>query len=294
MTNTLKIDEFMHKSFVKRDVILSPWLAKQSLNMIYAPRGLGKSHLSLLIACAVGSGSQALKWQATAPYGVLYVDSEMCASELQERLKKIIEKLPNPITAPFKIITPDCQLNNKLPDLATEAGQATMEAEITDDIDVIIFDNLSSLLKSKPESWLNVQDWLLNLKSNGKAIILIHHANKLGEQRGTSRREDALDVVICLKKPKDYVQSDGARFIVTFEKERTLYGEDVQTFEAKLISPGNFKIIEEDKEETTESNAISTTNTIKQRSINSETAGSILSWSILVICVVVAYLIATF
>ena len=44
--------------------------------------------------------------------------------------------------------------------------------------------------------------------------------HKDGGQRGTSAREDNLDISIMLKKPHDYTPEDGARFIVHFSKAR--------------------------------------------------------------------------
>jgi len=41
-------------------------------------------------------------------------------------------------------------------------------------------------------------------------------------------------VVIKLQKPDDYRPQDGARFEVHFDKARSLFGEDVAPFEAKL------------------------------------------------------------
>jgi putative DNA primase/helicase len=66
--------------------------------------------------------------------------------------------------------------------------------------------------------------------------LLIHHAGKSGQQRGTSRREDVLDTVITLKRPAEYKQQDGACFEVFFEKNRSLYGDEVKPFEAHLKS----------------------------------------------------------
>jgi hypothetical protein len=51
-------------------------------------------------------------------------------------------------------------------------------------------------------------------------VLLIHHAGTNGRQRGTSRREDALDTLIALKRPEDYSPEQGARFEVHFEKLR--------------------------------------------------------------------------
>jgi hypothetical protein len=62
----------------------------------------------------------------------------------------------------------------------------------------------------------------------------VHHAGKGGEQRGTSRREDVLDTSISLRRPSDYVPTEGARFEVHFEKARGIHGDHAKPFEAKL------------------------------------------------------------
>ncbi len=99
-------------------------------------------------------------------------------------------------------------------------------------------DSLSTLCRSgvenESESWLPVQEWALRLRRNGVSVLFVHHAGKSGKQRGTSRREDVLDTVICLKRPRDYTSSDGARFEVEYEKARGLSGDEAAPFEAKL------------------------------------------------------------
>ena len=62
-----------------------------------------------------------------------------------------------------------------------------------------------------------MQNWLLKLRRQGIAVLLIHHAGTNGRQRRTSRREDALDTVIALRRPDDYSPEQGARFEVHFE-----------------------------------------------------------------------------
>jgi hypothetical protein len=49
---------------------------------------------------------------------------------------------------------------------------------------------------------------------------MLHHTDKGGAQRGTSAREDNVDVSILLKRPSNYKPLDGARFVVKFEKAR--------------------------------------------------------------------------
>ena len=54
-------------------------------------------------------------------------------------------------------------------------------------------------------------------------MVLVHHAGKGGDQRGTSGREDMLDTVIRLDRVHG-ASNDGAKFIVRFTKCRGAYG----------------------------------------------------------------------
>ena len=75
---------------------------------------------------------------------------------------------------------------------------------------------------------------VLRLRRKGVAVLLVHHAEVNGRQRGTSRREDALDLVIGLRRPADYSAEQGARFEVHIEKARTLVGGGALPFEAMV------------------------------------------------------------
>src|SRR6478672_3954049 len=91
------------------------------------------------------------------------------------------------------------------------------------------FDNLSTLCTNGSESasdaWVPMQNWLLMLRRRGIAVLFIHHAGTNGRQRGTSRREDALDTVIALRRPEDYLPEQGARLEIHFEKLRNEWME---------------------------------------------------------------------
>ena len=84
------------------------------------------------------------------------------------------------------------------------------------------------------ECWNPIQEWLLRLRRRGVSVLIVHHAGKGGEQRGTSRREDVLDTSVALRRPSDYVPTEGARFEVHFEKARGIHGDRAKPFEAKL------------------------------------------------------------
>jgi putative DNA primase/helicase len=126
-----------------------------------------------------------------------------------------------------------------MPDLSTVLGQQRLSPYITDDIDLIILDNLSTLCggmqENKGDTWREMQEWILRLRARGKSVLMIHHDGKGGMQRGHSKKEDILDTIIQLKRPAQYVPTDGAVFEVHFTKSRGLHGDDVEPFEASLV-----------------------------------------------------------
>jgi putative DNA primase/helicase len=85
-----------------------------------------------------------------------------------------------------------------------------------------------------------MQNWLLKLRRQGLSVLLVHHAGTNGRQRDTSRREDALDTVIALRRPEDYSPVQGARFEVHFEKLRNrVDGTGAFLFEARVETIGD-------------------------------------------------------
>ena len=238
----LTLNELLNKKINPRQYLLSPWLQSQGLCMIFSTRGFGKTWVSLEIAYAVATGGQFLSWKSDKPNGVLYIDGESALVDLQNRVKQINNRVGNKHQTSLKFLARDAQ-ESDFPNLSTADGQSQIESLIRDDIKLVILDNLSTLFRSGKEyesdSWLPIQNWLLSLRSMGKSVLLIHHAGKGGQQRGTSRREDVLDTVINLKRPTDYKTEEGVRIEFHFEKCRSLLGDKVKAFEARLISKIN-------------------------------------------------------
>lgn len=236
----ISIADLLRMEIPDRETIVSPWLPDQGLSMIYGWRGIGKTHVSLGTGVAVASGGSFLKWKAPAPKGVLFIDGEMPAKTLQERLADIIAKAETEPTAPLRIITPDLQ-EFGMPNLADFEGQENIEPYL-DGVSLIILDNISTLCRggreNDAESWIPVQEWALRMRARGFSILFIHHGGKGGGQRGTSKREDVLDTVISLKRPADYTPDQGACFEVHYEKARGCFGDEVKPFEAKLTPEG--------------------------------------------------------
>jgi putative DNA primase/helicase len=231
------INDFLKIDIPAREMFLSPILPERSLAMLYAPRGVGKSWLGLSIGMAVAAGQPLLRWSAPRPRNVLYIDGEMPLVSLQERLREISigfgRDIPND---GFRILAAD-NVEGGI-NLSLEEGQEAIEPLLSG-IYLLILDNLSTLLPSRSESasdaWVPIQTWLLKLRRQGKSVLLIHHAGTNGRQRGTSRREDALDTVIALRRPEDYSPEQGVRFEIHFEKLRNrVDSASAMPFEARL------------------------------------------------------------
>ena len=234
----LTLGQFIDWPIPPREHLLYPILSEQGLALIYAMRGLGKTYVALCVGLAVASGKGLFSWVAKGPRQVLYIDGEMPARAMQERLQRLVETLnisPEHLSN-FMLITPDIQ-KSPIPNLATPAGQSAIEPYLKD-VSLVIVDNIATLCRAgrenDTESWLPVQGWLLDLRRRGLSVLVVHHAGKNGDQRGTSAKEDIMDTVITLRRPRDYQAEEGARFEVHLTKARGLAGGEAKSFEAQL------------------------------------------------------------
>jgi len=230
----LSAPQLMDATLPAREAILDPILTTKSLALLYGPRGVGKTFVALGIAWAAASGSSFLGWRASRPHRVLYVDGEMAAVDMRRRLASFG---PAPPTLDLMLV--DLQTGTQ-PDLATPEGLVQL-MEAWGRPELVVLDNLASLVGFKsgnPDAWNNMQRFLVLQRQLGRAMLLVHHANKQGAQRGTNRREDVLDLVLALRRPDDYTPSEGARLEIHFEKARGLFGDAVEPIEARLDPDG--------------------------------------------------------
>jgi hypothetical protein len=119
-------------------------------------------------------------------------------------------------------------------------------APFVDGADVIIFDNRSCLFdpegEKDPTAWQPAGDYLLSLRRQRKAVLLAHHANRSGGARGIGKPEDAMDLIIRLKRPEDRPEA-GAVFEISVQAEdggkaRGLWGQAAVPFTVELTSTG--------------------------------------------------------
>ena len=241
--------EFLVKKFPENPAIIYPWLKKGEIGMITAERGVGKTFISLLIGSMATRPMEIGQWRTETPTGCLYIDGEMSANEMQERIFLLQKNLKKP-EAPFILLSADVLRSKDLP--APNLTKPDWRDGILkylkkhDEIGVFILDNLSCLTPGIDENnkrdWDQINQWLLQLRSINKAVIMIHHTGKNGKQRGTSGREDILDFSIQLTRPAGYSPEVGAHFEINFTKSRRLYGDIVKPFTLRLQPNGIWQV----------------------------------------------------
>jgi len=231
----VQIGELLKRDFPVRRSLLAPWLPERSLAMLYGGRGVGKSMLSLSIAIAVAGGRTFLGWEASGQHAVLYVDGEMAREDLQARARRLGGE--NAAALPLHFMARDLYPEG-MPTLDNAELKAAIEEAATErEVKLIILDNLSTLWRgseNEAESWDYMQDWLFRLRRVGRSVLLVHHSGKNGTQRGSSRKEDTLDVVLALRRPSSTGVTTGAAFNVHFEKTRSCLGGGALPFHATL------------------------------------------------------------
>ena len=209
--------QLMAADLPPRSDLLPPWLASDTAALVYGPPGIGKSFFALGAACAVASGGSFLGWRSTRPRRVLYVDGEMGAAELRDRLA-----LFGPLPDHLSVLAHDRA--EGLLDLGTEDGIVRLMAAWNDP-QLLVLDTPSApaALDGDPARRDRLQCFLLHLKQTHRAVLMVDHANKRGALNGTARRASAVDLVMALRRPSESEPATvggNARFEIHFEKTR--------------------------------------------------------------------------
>lgn len=233
---------FIDMDLPKREWLIESLLYSGQLAMFYAKAGVGKTWFALDIAKAVSSGSTLFsgptgKYQC-AQAGVLYIDGEMPAIEMQQRLRSLdIPMGPSPL----KLLSSELlSIEEKpIPNITTGEWRDSIKTFLRNhpEYKLLVVDNLSSLSPGKDESdkldWDDINQWLIALRRLGVAVLVVHHAGKNGDQRGTSGREDQLDLILKLSAVEG---RERPTVRAHFHKGRSLTGDQKKDFMFELAS----------------------------------------------------------
>jgi hypothetical protein len=221
--------------------------------MVYAAAGVGKSMFALSAALAIAGGGTFLGWKSDEKktgngWRVLYVDGEMHIGDIQERARLLLDAVPglnrDMVGENLSFLARQHQEPLALfPSITEPVGMTFMRERVTKGpFDLVILDNFSTLGEVEDEnaasSFNAIQQFLLNLKVQGVATMLVHHANKTGEDfRGSSKLAATFETIIMLERLKEETEHGAAQFRVRWDKVRAGGpSRKVRDIVAKLIT----------------------------------------------------------
>jgi hypothetical protein len=213
-----------------RRKIVGDWFCEADLSFVFAPRGLGKTWFSLGLACAIVGKPTFGPWPVHDHAPVLYVDGEMPLESLEQRIAGMGADDDLSVLSHEGLFHRTGKVLN-LTD--REAQDAITRLCLRDGVKVLFLDNISCLFNGLKENgadeWEMVLPWLLTLRRHRIAVVIVAHAGRNGQMRGTSRREDAAFSVLKLEEANDGTLKDGACFILRFTKDRNSRSEQPAT-----------------------------------------------------------------
>lgn len=234
-----------------RRFIIRPFFKEGDLGFVYAFRGHGKTWLTMLLAKAAASGGKAGPWEADGVWPVLYVDGEMPVEDSKHRDRALSGPCENLSWLHHEIYF---ERTGRTLNLTNPTTQSELtELLLKNGFRMLVLDNLSCLFSGVRENtaddWELVLPWLLDLRRRKIAVLIVAHAGRNGNMRGTTRREDAAFWVIKLERqPADENNARCLRFTSLFTKpSRNCLEDDCPPLEWSVAAEGDGPAIVEAK-----------------------------------------------
>jgi putative DNA primase/helicase len=196
------------------------------------------------IAQALSTGGRLGEWKAHETVKVLYIDAEMPPDLMRDR------SIGLATNDNFEIINHEILFDRtgKVLNIADPQIQKAITRHcIKSGTKVLFIDNLSAaafgMRENKADDWEMLSPWLLDLRRRKIAVVLIHHAGRSGEMRGTTKREDAVSWIIALDDVKKNADDKkGARFISHFTKPSRNTQDEVSAYEWHFVTESDGEV----------------------------------------------------
>jgi len=176
--------------------LVEPILAKGRAHALYAGAKSGKSLMLLEIAAALATGKAILNRTAQPPIDVLYIDFEMTASDVRDRLEAFGYSEKDDLTKLHYVLLPS------IAGLDTAEGAKTViQAIAATHSQLVIIDTTARAVEGEENDADTMRAFYrwsgVNMKSLGVTWIRADHAGKdtAKGQRGSSAKNDDVDVV---------------------------------------------------------------------------------------------------
>jgi RecA-family ATPase len=222
--------------------ILSGLIRQGEQLMLFSSPGAGKSWLALGLALAAANGTAVArtkdgqeKWKAPKPRNVLWVDGELDAADISQRVSQLTRSYTglgqDPLGPDF--LSKQMQsLDSQFPDISKPRNADDLVRYCTTNrVDLVILDNLTTLASLDDENTTSafkpiIENLLMRLKQARVACVLVHHSNKNDSSyRGSSSIATTFNAIIHLKKNR----LEKGEFSLEFQKARNTHIENTAT-----------------------------------------------------------------
>jgi hypothetical protein len=196
--------EFWNNELNEQEWLVEPILARSRGHALYAGAKSGKSLMLLEVAAALATGKPVLNQAAQPPMHILYVDYEMSAQDIRDRLEAFGYGPADDLSMLHYALLPS------IGGLDTPEGARTIiDAVHHHDIQLVVIDTTARAVEgaeNDADTLRAFYRWTgLALKSKGCTYIRADHAGKDTSkgQRGTSAKNDDVDLVWRFTKRAD-------------------------------------------------------------------------------------------
>jgi putative DNA primase/helicase len=227
-------------TIVPRKKLMDEWFREGDLGYIFGFRGVAKTWFALGLSTALSTGAKFGEWPAHEAVEVAYLDSEMPAEDIRSRVLGLgLDESEH-----FHLLNHELlfERTGKVVNVNNIVIQKAITRYcILNRIQVLVVDNLSTaaygMRENEADSWEQMNRWLLELRREKISVVIVHHAGRAGNMRGTSKREDAAFWIIQLDDAKkDSDDRNGARFITRFTKASRNTQTDVPAYEWHFLT----------------------------------------------------------
>jgi hypothetical protein len=258
--------------------LLDPIVREKTVVQISGDYGAGKTQFGIKLAICFSSGLDFLEWKnKTEPRPVLYVEGELPAVDIRDRIISMTENLDdinniNENKQPkfkaenlFLLTLDDLELGGfeygfeRLAVTNNEDGAAKGRILVENTCDeikkrtgkypILFLDNISALTsidENKAQDWSSLVQWFMKLKTKGIVIIYFHHLGKsTGTASGSNMALRLVDTHLVLRKlpPKSNFEMKGknVQCSIEFDKCRNFGGTAAKPFILTCSNEGEWK-----------------------------------------------------
>jgi len=189
--------------------LIDPWLKAGSIIQLYAYSGAGKSRFIQTVMWHLSMGNTIGGFDIERPARVLYLDYELGLESVSSRFRLLQDSYGNP-GEEYGHWSPAvlAQEEGGVMPLGTPDGNKLLQDWITSyNPEVVVIDTLRSawagLEENDANAWTPVNRLLMAIRNTGRAVVMIHHANKggadgLGREAGSTNQLTNLDLQMRL------------------------------------------------------------------------------------------------